>query len=295
MAELLKYDSNLSFCGLDFSYIYVTGARTCAQPSFPAIKSESTTSECIDVLRKEKPVIFNGFFSSISQYHLYKWLMLTNEYVYSEKYDAFLPASLSNAIGNSASNDKRLAPYDVTGVGLVANSLGRSIDTLISSFEETGVTLTSINTEQNNPASAVASDSGQAITSCYSLSKSLSGSDGDFLYVDFNLDTEENGNSGSESSMGNLLKKNIENKDVFVTVRWDNDFAPNAKNSIQCVLGTGALLIPLGSNCIWLLNSHSTLSISVEGLPDGSSVSIQKLFLLKSTMPKAWFDETMAQ
>ncbi len=295
MDELLTYDSNLSFCGLDFSYIYVTGARTCAQPSFPAIKSESTTSECIDVIRKEKPVIFNGFFSSISQFHLYKWLMLTNEYVYSEKYDAFLPVSLSNAIGSSASNDKRLAPYDVTNVGLVANSLGRSIDTLISTFEETGVTLTCIDAAQDDPTAAVTSDSDPVSTYCYSLSKSLYGSDGDFLYVDFNLGTEENGDSGFASSMRNLLKKNTENKNVFVTVCWDNDFAPNAKNSIQCVLGTGALVIPLGSNCNWLLNSHSTLSISVEGLPDGSPVAVRKLVLLKSAMPKAWFDGTLAQ
>ena len=93
----------------------------------------------------------------------------------------------------------------------------------------------------------------------------------------------------------NLLKKNTENKNVFVTVRWDNDFAPNAKNSIQSVLGTGALVIPLGSNCNWLLNSHSTLSISVEGLPDGSPVAVRKLVLLKSTMPKAWLDESAAQ
>lgn len=293
MTDLLQYDSNLSFCGLDFSYIYVTGARTCTQPSFPAIKSDSTTSECISVLRAEKPVIFNGFFSSISQYHLYEWLMLTNEYVYSKQYDAFLPVSLSNLIGGGVTSDKRLAPYAVSDVGLAANSLGRSIDTLIPSFELTDVKLSNIDSAQNAATDVAASDDSNVITYNYSLSKSLNGSDGDFLYVDLAIDADGKDKSELLSSIGNSLKKNTENKNVFVTVLWDNDYAPTAQNSMQCQLGTGALLIPLGSNNNWLLNSHSKLSISVVGLPVGQIVSIQKMILLKSIIPNVWFEDSI--
>ncbi len=295
MTDLLQYDSNLSFCGLDFSYIFATGARTCAQPSFPTIKSDSTTSECIDVLRAEKPVIFNGFFSSVSQYHLYEWLMLTNEYVYSEHYDAFLPVSLSNMIWDNATSDKRLAPYAVTDVGLVANSLGHSINTLIPNFEETDVTLASVEPVKNESTDAAISDNSPTVTYRYSLSKDLNGSDGDFIYIDFGIDPEANDEAGFISSMGDFLKKHTANKDVIVTVRWDNGYAPGAKNYMQCQLGTGALLIPLGSNNNWLLNSHSTLSISVEGLTVGSNTTIQKLFFLKSTMPNVWFEDIVTK
>ncbi|MBR1623297.1 MAG: hypothetical protein IJ675_05250, partial [Pseudobutyrivibrio sp.] len=85
----------------------------------------------------------------------------------------------------------------------------------------------------------------------------------------------------NESSIALSLMKKIYNDDMTVTVTWTSD--AGEEFSMTCNMDEGKLLLPLGAARSWLLNNHSTVTISVKqndeviAMPEISDIKMLKL------------------
>ena len=252
--ELLKYDENLKFLAWGKLGVYYTlDLTTVGQPSLYAAKDINTHQEIIDAIKEQKPVIGMDLSTSVLNYYLYNWLLITDEYVYDENYEAFLPVKLFEKIYGNATKptDKREISLYATDVGRVSNSLGKSLDTLKERMEQLDIEVTK-------------NDIGLTKNNVYqynlNFNKEIDAKSADFMYLEFDIDGEVY--DSGQSKLKKIFSKQHPNDGIYVIASWGEE----EKESILSILGDGKLLIPLGTNVNWFLNNHKDISLSIRNI-----------------------------
>lgn len=279
--ELLKYDDELSFIGIDLGYLTALNLKSSGQPSVGAVMTYKQAEAEIKEIRANKPVIFNAWISSTVNYDLYKWLVTSDEYIYYAKYEAYLPKELAEKIGNT--DDDRVSSIAVcTDVDNNASTAGKSFETLKNNYSQSdiGIIIGSstewsefINEENNEIINYSSID--------VQFNRSISGLEGDYLYIDLDR------SYGDTSNLNEIIDifehhatKEVINENCYVKISWEGK--EDTSNYINCKLSDGRLYIPLGSNINWLLNKHNGFKVTVSGLNSGESISIKTCKILKS-------------
>lgn len=262
--KLLKYDKNLNFVLYGcLGIYYLNDMPTVGQPSIHAIKDLKTSNELIEIIKKYKPVVGRNITSEQQNYYIYHWLMTTDEYIYSEEYEAFLPKELYKKIykNDNNSKEKRLkAGFLKSDLGTSASVFGNSYDTLKNIFITNKVKYTKkCGFEESNK-----------YTCNYNFDKSIKGVDADFIY----LDIETNRNNYNQKAFNTIIDIDKTNSDIKVTLSWK-------EKSVNCILYQGKLLVEIGANSDWLLNNHDDLKVTIDGIPEEQHVSIKDIKFLK--------------
>lgn len=279
--ELLNYDNSLSFIGIDLGYLTALNIKSSGQPSIGAVMTYKQTEAEIKQIRKNKPVIFTSWISSTINYNLYKWLVTSDEYIYSAKYEAYLPKELAEEIG--IVEDNRVSSISIcTDVGNNAATAGRSFETLRDNYFETDIGIT-IN--QSIEWSEIINEESDEVINYSSIDiqfdRTMSGLEGDYLYIDLN---RSYGNISNLNEITDVFQKYATkeqiNENCYVKVSWEGE--KDTDNYINCQLSDGRLYIPLGANINWLLNQHNGFKITVSGLKTGERISINNCKILKS-------------
>ena len=243
-----------SYIGLgDFGYYYLYGIKGGSVMEAMTIRGYNAAKETVDILRKNHTVV-SGV-DSFAYYYLYKWLLTSGEYSWSQQNRKFYPADESpeevythNKAADIAAESREL--------GLTPSSWGLSMESLESLFTECSL-------------SGVSSDGSQAVID---LGTAVCGEDADFLYIEFDNSTGIYDHMLSDhifdmvyddpSAFAAPLMRKDHNPGKYVTVTWADD--DSTIHDMNCSFGQGKLLIPLGSGSGWLLNSHDRLIITSE-------------------------------
>ncbi len=225
-------------------------------------KGYSATKETVDLMRRNGSITNRP--DPFSQYYFYRWLLLSGEYVWSIEKGLFYPNTDCLTIDEIYLRHKNvsLAP-DGRDLGRACTSWGSSMDTLAKIFQSSSAEVCVINEE---------------LSSKLQFSESVKGEDADFVYLEFDgmdqdyTDILFNVSAGKVSEIElqeekkswfnkNLMKRDY-NRGTVVTVFWNDDSGNS--HCLNCSMGRGKLLIPLGSSCNWLLNNHENLTITVK-------------------------------
>lgn len=261
--ELLSYDKDLKFVlyGCLGTY-YITDIPTIGQPSIQAIKGLKASNELIDIIKKYKPVVGRNINSTQGNYYVYHWLMTTDEYLYSTKYEAFLPKKLYQKIFSSSKGENKLkANLSKEQFTSTAATFGESFDTLKNIFEEVSV-------KYNSSCKYSDLDTYECD---YSLKTPIEKDTVDFIYLDINT----NRDNYFERDISNVLDIDKTNDDIVVTISWGDN------QKVECFLYKGKLLMEIGANSDWLLNKHDNFKVSVKGIQSNYQLNIKQIKFLK--------------
>ena len=268
---LLAYDKDLKFLGWgDLGVYYILDIPTVGQPSLYAAKDFATHEEIIDAIKEQKPAI-GLYIPNISpemlmSYYIYNWLYTTDDYVYDDTYEAFLPVELFKKIHgeNAVPASKDEAELRTITSGRVASSLGSSINTLQNILDEYEIT------EQINEGKL----DGNKSTYTYKvvLPESIVGDVADMIYVDFDVDGWIHGSGGNSP----LSKQNY-NSDIQVVIKWGD----GEEEYMVSEMGRGDLLIPVGANSKWLTNKHSSFKIEITNVNEPVKINDIKFYQLQ--------------
>ncbi len=260
--KLLQYDPDLSFVLYGpLALYYILDLKTVSQPSIAAIKSKKTSEEFIEVVKREKPVIGRYLADTLANYYIYHYLMTTDDYQYSSEYDVFLPTELYQKIDGQKEGEWKCASQIKTNdLGKAPASLGESYQTLKKNFKEVKMQY-QVKTNRDEKTASYT----------YQFTTPIQKDEVDFLY----LEVDTNRDFYNEKSLRNRLQIDLTNMDIPVTVSWGGE------EKITALLSRGRLLIGLGVDCDWLLQSHSSLQIQIEGIEPQYQVAIKKMQFLK--------------
>ena len=235
-------------------------------------RSYDTQQEIINILEKY-PNIARTIYAW-DNYYIYYWLM-QNGYSYCIEYGYSASESEYEDIFNikypSELNYQNVV-YDNIDYGYeytnIANSLGRSMDSLYPIFEIYSNKETEINLDSNTPIVEIKFD------------KAIAGKDADFLYLD--LDSTYNLEKDFTKSLKEYFTPNEKGKKIQVIVSWKGK--DNIARNMTFNIGHGKLLIPLGVNPDWLLNEHNEISIGINFVDESLSnekITINNVKFLK--------------
>lgn len=268
-------DTSKGYLGIGrFGHYYLLSIKGDSVMERATIKGYDAVKETVDLMKKNGTI--TNAVDSFTQYYFYHWLIMSGEYVWSAKEHRFYPNNEGLTIEEVRERHKnvRLAP-DERELGRTPTSWGSSMESLNKIFTNIPVKAT-VTINENN--------------ALVSFEKHLKGEEADFMYIEF-ADADQNyenilfnHNEDVMQTTNNWFSKNLMKRDYSrgktVTVFWDDD--DGIQHSMNCSLGRGKLLIPLGAGCNWLLNDHSGLKISIT---DGDKVSkipsIRNVKLLK--------------
>lgn len=277
-SEILTYAPDTSFYGLNYVEYYVLDVKACGQTSISEGQSMAAVKKNIEVMKQEQPVIFIP--QGVSNcYYLYYWLMENDDYQYVPKYSGFLTKTLIEKIPGIEIGTKM--NFVTSGVDFLGtpSSFGNSYDSLIDNvLAETGIQVEMSSSERQE----LLADNGntRAEVFRFSLKKEINGKDADYIYLDFNVD---NNMEGEEQTIyGEKLSLDTRNQGVRVTVYFSDG------NEVSCDIGNGKLLIPVGANNRWLLNDIGFFSVRITGLSDNADITFNEVKLLKSDAEKVF-------
>ena len=237
------------------------------------VKGFGAAQETADILRRNKTVVTGidpyatGIDSSLL-YYLYHWLVTSGEYVWSAEDGRFYPNSHHIPREQVLAQNRNIAiPEESVPMGRTASSWGASMASLEGIFTRSDVSCAA---EYKDRRLIV------------DFSEEIDGDEADFIYMDFKIgDTfscilfdhyEDEVYENTTWFDRTLLKKDY-NRGMTVTVSWKDDAGHTY--DINCSMGRGKLLIPLGSGRGWLLHPHSELS--VEAARDGRRVEVPEI------------------
>lgn len=248
--DLQSVRPDIPFVGLNNSsstYLYVLDLPACGQISLDEITTYDSWMQLREEILEQRPAIGTGF-SKTAPYYLYHWLMITDEYKYSKKYDMFLPAEIYHALGlNDNENYNEIKFRSGTNTYQMAGNFGYSIENFENKLVKSNEVelLNTVNTED------------QTILE-YGLPFPVSGSEYDFLYLDIDSEYDENKISSFLEFVGAE-----ETEDHDVVVEWIDEDG-GKKYSFKSALSRGKLLIPLGLNNNWILKEHSNVAVYID-------------------------------
>ncbi|EOT28335.1 hypothetical protein C805_00477 [Eubacterium sp. 14-2] len=261
-----------------FGYYYLCDIKGDSVMESYTIKGKDAAQETIDLIQKQKTIVGPGI-SSINNYYFYHWLLTSGAYVWSEENLRFEPNDGTVSLNEILLRNKNMEiAADGASLGRTAGSWGLSMDSLKSIFSSPGIAYSFINTDNTVQAK---------------LKKVIDGDEADFAYLEFaemdnnyeyilfNLEEAVVQDTDKYPFLKYLAKRDY-NRDLTVVVSW-RDEAGNS-HSMNCAMGQGKLLIPLGGGRGWLLNKHSEISINVinqngetVAVPDISNLEFLKL------------------
>ena len=263
-------DSSLSYMGDPtwFGHFYLLDVRGDGSMELAStVKSLAATEETVDIARENRSIIAPSFIPFFN-YYLYHWLLSSGEYIWDEEIWEFIPNDGSYTREEILEKNKNNnIAYNDMDVGKTASSWGSSMDSLDKLFTEPKMEY-DLRREGNSVV--------------ISFSESFDGDAADFIYLEFE-NMEENYeyvlyDSNVEIAQENnrlanhLMKKNY-NPGMTLQLRWSDD---NGEiHTMNCNMGKGKLLIPVGGGWKWLLNQHEYVSISV--YQDGQEIEAPEI------------------
>ncbi len=279
--QLLYYDKNLSFLGLDQAVIVSLDLKTVSQPTMFEIKTKARVKEFIRNIEKEQPVIFTKGIYPNHSHDFYKWILTTYKYVYSAEYKAYLPKTLATQL--SIQDDNRLDSVEImTDLGNIPSNLGKSFKYLQKKYDKTDFNIyytepmadeMIINNETN--------ESTNISESFFKFDNEITGLEANYLYLELERENKNSSNlSELKSPFLKAFTKEVINDNLLLTLSWKGE--EGRANFINCKMSDGRLFIPLEANVNWLLNKHKGFKISIRGLEKGENVHIKNIKLLKS-------------
>ena len=240
-----------------FGHYYLSHIKGASTLEIGTIKGYNATQETVDLMRKNASI--STCPDSFTQYYFYHWLLMSGEYVWSARDGKFFPNKRDIPVGEVHWRHKntRLVP-EGRGLGRTPTSWGSSMDSLEEIF--TAVTV-STKIIQEDASTKIVFD------------KTIKGEDADFVYIEFdgmdqsftdilfNHFTEFEPPQEEISWFNEKLMKRDYNRGTLVTILWNDDHGN--QHSMNCNMGRGKLLIPLGSGRDWLLNNHNSLTFTI--------------------------------
>lgn len=273
--ETRKLDQDKAYLGLgNFGQYYLSFMKGDSVMETGTIKGFGAAQETVDLMRKEGSIA--NPVDSFVQYYFYHWLLMSGEYVWHDDDRKFYPNSEHMAVEKIRGVHKKLklAP-DGRALGRTPTSWGSSMNSLDKIFTHSNAGTQAIN---------------EGASATIKFDQTISGDDADFIYVEFyDVDKiynnilfnhhEEIVQKKTTRFNRKLMKKDY-NRGTLVTISWTDD--EGKRHSLNCYMGRGKLLIPLGSGCNWLMNSHDNVVVTVtEGGKPLNVPNIIKAELLK--------------
>lgn len=257
----------------NFGYYYLLDVKGAAAIENWTTCGYSATKENVETILRNKSIVRPV--NPLNNYYLYHWLLASGEYIWDPVNEYFLPND-AGLPREQVLEKNRAASLgsDVTSLGQIAGSWGSSFDTLQAIF---------------TPADPSYTLSAQDSQLEIDFEQPLDGTNADFLYLDLSvkdpsfyyiLHSWYSLNIQKNDRFANLFMKRVDNPELRATVQWyDED---NNLCSVVCDIGSGKLLIPLGSGKSWLLHQHDKITISVTSygkpapVPDLNAVQFLK-------------------
>lgn len=253
-------DRNKSYLGAgSFGVFYLCDLKGDATMEIGTIKGFGAAQEAADLLRKNETVVGSGF-SSVNNYYLYRWLIMSGEYIWQPDTRTFIPNEENIGVDEIRLQNQFIdLASENASLGRIAGSFGNSMESLSSIFGDLKMDY-SVETVENGVN--------------INFAQEVSGENADFVYID--LDGMEdnyqyilnNGMNGAEYIMQDteaffkcLMKKDY-NRDILVEVSWTDD--NGTAHAMNCRMEKGKLLLPLGGGRGWLLNRHSNIHVTVK-------------------------------
>ena len=224
------------------------------------IKGYGAVEETLDIIRDNNTIVGMNI-SPLRNYYFYHWLVTSGEYTFdNENVRLFIPnvgGAKKEDILEQNKNINLYLSYETDDLGLIAGSFGSSMESLEPVFTEKDYGY-----ELNENEEGVSVD----------FASAFDGDDADFMYLEFDTDLSKcryglynnhfiEYDDEDASQLSKSLMKKFYNDGVKVVVSWKNDAGEIITSS--CDMDEGKLLFPLGAARGWLLNSHSSISISV--------------------------------
>lgn len=237
-----------------FGYYYLTNIKGTSVMEDSTVTGFSAAKETVDILRANDAIV--GPVDSCEFYYLYNYLMTSGEYYWDAGTETFMPNNGKYTLGEvNALNNGYESENTYYYMGKNASSWGNSMDSLEEIFTEPELEYeTSYADGKVN----------------VSFSQELYGNDADFIYLEFdgmdqNYDYTLFGYSYEVSQAADGLCKYFMHKSyntgMTVKASWTDD--DGNSYSVDCTMGEGKLLIPLGAGSKWLLNKHDSLTLTV--------------------------------
>lgn len=237
-------------------------------------KGYEAAAETLATVKKNKSFVGSDFYP-YDTYYIFKYLMTSGEYVWSDVYYDFVPNVYNLSLEEV---------QEINRNAYVSNEdymLGRTPGTLGDSFE----TLEPVFSSCDIPFSVGPSENGLRVE----FTESINGDDADFIYIDFDNanNTYEYGlfdNDGFHSKDNVGIFKNLYRKepnlDAYVAVIWYDEY--EEQHVMYASFVNGKLLFPIGAGKHWLLNEHSAIDICLLGdVPADFAPSLNDVKLLK--------------
>jgi hypothetical protein len=240
------------------------------------IKGYGAAQETVDLVRKNESI--TACPDSFEQYYFYHWLIMSGEYIWSVRDGKFSPNKRGIPVDEIHRQHKTLglAPEE-RWLGRTPTSWGSSMDSLQEIFTAAPVSTKIIREEESTKIV---------------FDKTTKGEDADFVYIEFdgmdqsftnillNHHAEIEPPKEEISWFNEKLMKRDYNRGISVTTLWSDEY--KNQHSMNCNMGRGKLLIPLGSGRAWLLNNHDSLTFTVsQGGKTLPVPNIKKVKLLK--------------
>lgn len=267
-------DSSKGYLGIgNFGHFYLSSIKGDSVMENGTIKGYDAAQETA-ALMKENGTISTAV-DSFNQYYLFHWLLTSGEYVWDEEAELFHPNDEGFSIEEiqKIHKDASLTIED-RELGRTPSSWGSSRESLDGIFIQPAIEATLTNAEKYSEITF----------------RSINGDEADFLYLEF-AGMEQNytyilfdhqGDTIQEipSWFSRQLMKKDYNRGMSVIVSWADD--EGTRHSMNCNMGRGKLLIPLGSGTGWLLNRHDSITVTVKQGEDSIQIpDITKAELLK--------------
>ena len=237
-----------------FNGYFYYNLKGCSTMEYGTIRSFNAAEETINLLRKNKTNVRN--INPVSNYYLYHWLFTSGEYVWSTRNECFVR---NDDYLNKEEVQELNREINITGdnisLGRTASSWGLSIDSLSKIFSAPGLEY------------SCTADQTKALVN---FKEMIDGDEADFVYLEFcGMDQNYDyilfdhiaDEVLDEGPIGNLLLKKDYNRGMTVVVSWEDEKGDT--HTMNCLMGQGKLLIPLGGGSCWLLHKQKGLTLSV--------------------------------
>lgn len=277
--KFLSYDKELSFFGLDMAYIEALKLKASEQPSPMPIMTYKISKYEMDKMRKSNTVIYVEQILPERLHDIYKFLLTSDEYVYSAEDEAFVPKALADKMGLKG-DDKKFGFGETTNLYEDAAALGKSFEILKENYTKTDVKETI--TENMSDGKASSPDRVAKISEInVEFDKEIAGTEGDCIYLELKRENKDTSNLDDiESPLLKYFTRESINKKCTVAVSWEGE--QGRANFINCRMSDGRLFIPIGVNVNWMINKHKGFKIRVFGLDEGEKFSLKRFEIMKS-------------
>jgi len=254
LSYLTHYESVIEKCSAikeDMSYLgfdgqgfyYYNDVKACSTGFIQAAKSYEAQQTIIKNMEKQRPVVF--LMEPDCTYYVYYW-MHANDYVYCKEDACFYPSELFEMLYPGQKPDDYRRSANATDFGLVTDSFGRSLETLLPLMTD------SYSLKAADAAMVSVSSDLTPGQVTFTLDAPLSGKKYDMLCL--KLDTQMLIEAANQTGVTPPHQLQI----TFHTA----DGTSFEGGIVSCQIGNGTLLIPMGMNPCWLLTEDiATITI----------------------------------